>query len=126
MCVEAIRAVIEAPPTYGVRMTHARLSKGQGIIVNRKQAHRIMRLYRWTCKQRRSGQRPRVEHRKSIAAARATVASYIEQHNTQRPHSALNNNTLRVHKQTGVRGVAHRRVIRQWSARRAQSTGRPC
>jgi hypothetical protein len=42
VCVEAIRAVIEAPCTYGVRMTHARLTKGQGMIVNRKKVHGIM------------------------------------------------------------------------------------
>lgn len=69
VCVEAIRAVIEAHPTYGVRMTHARLTKGQGMIVNRKKVHRIMRLHRWTCRQRRTGRRPRVQHLKSIAAA---------------------------------------------------------
>lgn len=69
VCVEAIRAVIEAHPTYGVRMTHARLTKGQGMIVNRKKVHRIMRLYRWTCRQRLTGRRPRVQHLKSIAAA---------------------------------------------------------
>ena len=69
VCVEAIRAVIDAHPTYGVRMTHARLTKGQGMIVNRKKVHRIMRLHRWTCRQRRTGRRPRVQHLKSIAAA---------------------------------------------------------
>lgn len=69
VCVAAIRAVIEAHPTYGVRMTHARLTKGQGMIVNRKKVHRIMRLHRWTCRQRRTGRRPRVQHLKSIAAA---------------------------------------------------------
>ena len=62
VCVDAIRAVIEAHPTYGVRMTHARLTKGQGMIVNRKKVHRIMRLHRWTCRQRRTGRRPRVQH----------------------------------------------------------------
>lgn len=50
-------------------MTHARLTKGQGMIVNRKKVHRIMRLHRWTCRQRRTGCRPRVQHLKSIAAA---------------------------------------------------------
>lgn len=69
VCVEAIRAVIEAHSTYGVRMTHARLTKGLGMIVNRKKVHRIMRLHRWTCRQRRIGRRPRVQHLKSIAAA---------------------------------------------------------
>ncbi len=69
VCVEAMRAVIEAHPTYGVRMTHARLTKGQGMIVNRKKVHRIMRLHRWTCRQRRTGRRPRVQHLKSIASA---------------------------------------------------------
>jgi len=69
VCVEAIRAVIEAHSTYGVRMTHARLTKGLGMIVNRKKVHRIMRLHRWTCRQRRTGCRPRVQHLKSIAAA---------------------------------------------------------
>ena len=67
LCVEAIRAIIEAHPTYGVRMTHARLTKGQGMIVNRKKVHRIMKLHRWTCRQRRTGLRPRVQHLKSIA-----------------------------------------------------------
>ena len=69
VCVEAIRAVFQAHPTYGVRMTHARLTKGQGMIVNRKKVHLIMRLHRWTCRQRHTGRRPRVQHLKSIAAA---------------------------------------------------------
>lgn len=69
VCVEAVRAVIQAHPTYGVRMTHARLTKGLGMVVNRKKIHRIMRLHRWTCRQRRIGRTPRVEHRKSIAPA---------------------------------------------------------
>lgn len=69
VCVEAIRAVIQAHPTYGVRMIHARLTKGQGMIVNRKKVHRIMRLHRWTCRQRHTGRRPRVQHLRSIATA---------------------------------------------------------
>ncbi len=56
--VEAIRAVIEAHPTYGVRMTHARLTKGLDMIVDRKKVHRIMKLHRWTCRQRRTDPPP--------------------------------------------------------------------
>ena len=38
--LEAVRSVLEAQFTYGMRMTHACLTKGQGMIVNRKQVHR--------------------------------------------------------------------------------------
>ncbi len=50
-------------------MTHARLNKGLGMVINRKKVHRIMRLHRWTRRQRRIGRRTRVQILKSIAAS---------------------------------------------------------
>ena len=67
--VQAVSAIIQAHPTYGVRFVHADLTKRQGLTVNRKKIHRIMKLHHWTCRQRRLGLRPRVVHSKSIAQA---------------------------------------------------------
>ncbi len=68
VCVQAGRTVIQAHPTYRARMTHARLTKGLGMVVNRKKIHRIMHLHlhlhRWTCRQRRIRHTPLVEHYK--------------------------------------------------------------
>jgi len=62
-----IKAIHEAQPTCGVRGTWARLRFRDGVPVNRKKVHRIMRLKGWTLPKRRNGRRPRVEHSRSVA-----------------------------------------------------------
>lgn len=62
-----IKEIIEDRPAFGVRRVHIQLTKGRGLAVNRKKVRRIMRLKRWTMRQRPSGRRPRAEKRKSIA-----------------------------------------------------------
>lgn len=64
-----IHEVIQQEPTWGVGMTWGHLRHQLGFAtLNRKKVERIMRLSGWTCRQRRVGQRPRVEHKKSIAS----------------------------------------------------------
>ena len=62
-----IKEIIEERPAFGVRRVHVQLTKARGLTVNRKKVRRIMRLKRWTMRQRPSGRRPRAEKRKSIA-----------------------------------------------------------
>jgi putative transposase len=62
-----IKEIIEERPAFGVRRVHVQLTKARGLRVNRKKVRRIMRLKRWTMRQRASGRRPRAEKRKSIA-----------------------------------------------------------
>lgn len=59
-----MRTVIKAHPSYRVRMRHARHTKGLGVVVNHEKVHRIMRLHRWTCRQRCIWHTPRAEHLK--------------------------------------------------------------
>ena len=63
-----IKAVIEKEPACGVRGVWSRLRFRDGLLVNRKKVHRIMKLSGWTLPQRRAGRRPRVSQWKSIAA----------------------------------------------------------
>jgi len=64
-----IHEVIQQQPTWGVGMTWGYLRHQLGFAaLNRKKVERIMRISGWTCRQRRVGKRPRVEHKKSIAA----------------------------------------------------------
>jgi len=63
-----IHEIIEQEPTWGVGMTWGHLRHQLGFdTLNRKKVARIMRLSGWTCRQRRVGKRPRVEHKKSVA-----------------------------------------------------------
>ena len=63
-----IHEVIQQEPTWGVGMVwgHLRFQLGFDTL-NRKKVARIMKLEGWTCRARRVGKRPRVEHKKSIA-----------------------------------------------------------
>jgi putative transposase len=63
-----IKEIIEERPAFGVRRVHVQLTKARGLTVNRKKVRLIMRLKRWTMRQRPCGRRPRAEKRKSIAA----------------------------------------------------------
>lgn len=62
-----IKVIHEQEPACGVRGTWARLRFRDGIIVNRKKIHRIMRIKGWTLPKRRAGRRPRVKHSRSVA-----------------------------------------------------------
>lgn len=63
-----IEAIIEAEPACGVRGVWSRLRFRDGLQVNRKKVHRIMRIKGWTVRQRRKGSRPRAKAMKSVAA----------------------------------------------------------
>ena len=62
-----IKSLHEAEPFLGVRGTWARLRYVQGIPVNRKKVHRIMKLKGWTLPKRRTGSRPRMETNISVS-----------------------------------------------------------
>ena len=57
-----IREIHRQEPHCGVRATWSRLRFRDGILVNRKKVHRIMKIRNWTLPKRRSGSRPRVQH----------------------------------------------------------------
>jgi putative transposase len=61
-----IKQIHEKGPSCGVRGTWSRLRFGDGLHVNRKKVHRLMKLKGWTLPKRRSGQRPRVKVTSSI------------------------------------------------------------
>lgn len=61
-----IKQIHEKEPSCGVRGTWSRLRFGDGMHVNRKKVHRLMKLKGWTLPKRRSGQRPRVKVTSSI------------------------------------------------------------
>jgi putative transposase len=52
-----------------VRSTWSRLRFVEGVRVNRKKVHRIMKLKGWTLPKRRTGRLPRVEASRSVAAS---------------------------------------------------------
>jgi len=62
-----IKRIHQEQPACGVRGTWSRLRFVQGIKVNRKKVHRIMKRKGWTLPKRRSGHRPRVKATTSIA-----------------------------------------------------------
>ena len=62
-----IRRIHKEEPACGVRGTWSRLRHEQGIPVNIKKVHRIMKLKGWTLPKRRAGNRPRVRITSSIA-----------------------------------------------------------
>ena len=53
-----IKEIIVERPAFGVRRVHVQLTKARGLTVNRKKVRRIMRLKRWTMRQRAAGRRP--------------------------------------------------------------------
>ena len=65
--VARIKQIHEQEPACGVRGTWSRLRFRDGIPVNIKKVHRIMRLKGWTLAKRRTGNRPRVKGTSSIA-----------------------------------------------------------
>ena len=64
--VARIRRIHKEEPACGVRGTWSRLRYEQGIPVNIKKVHRIMKLKGWTLPKRRAGNRPRVKITSSI------------------------------------------------------------
>ncbi|MBB5354031.1 putative transposase [Haloferula luteola] len=62
-----IKQIHRKEPACGVRGTWSRLRFIDGVEVNRKKVHRIMRLKGWTLPKRRSGRRPRVKGSTSVA-----------------------------------------------------------
>ena len=65
---EAMAARIKRQePACGVRGTWSRLRFRDGVKVNRKKVHRIMKLKGWILPKRRTGRRPRVQLSSSIA-----------------------------------------------------------
>lgn len=62
-----IRRIHREEPACGVRGTWSRLRFVEGVEVNRKKVHRIMKLKGWTLPKRRAGRRPRVKGATSIA-----------------------------------------------------------
>ena len=63
-----IKRIHQQEPACGVRGTWSRLRFRDGIQVNRKKVHRIMKLKGWTLPKRRAGRRPRVKASSSITA----------------------------------------------------------
>lgn len=61
-----IYSVIQAYPTFGVRLVWAQLRFTLGITINRKRVARIMRREGWTVYKRRKGGRPRAKVKTSI------------------------------------------------------------
>jgi putative transposase len=62
-----IKRIHQQETSCGVRGTWSRLRHEQGIPVNIKKVHRIMKLKGWTLPKRRAGNRPRVKITSSIA-----------------------------------------------------------
>lgn len=62
-----IKRIHQQEASCGVRGTWSRLRHEQGIPVNIKKVHRIMKLKGWTLPKRRAGNRPRVKITSSIA-----------------------------------------------------------
>ena len=62
-----IKEIIEEEPATGVLGVWSRLRFREGVKVNRKKVHRIMRLKGWTVRQRRAGNRPRAKGKRSVA-----------------------------------------------------------
>jgi putative transposase len=62
-----IKLIHEEEPSCGVRGTWSRLRHRDGLPVNRKKIHRIMKIKGWTLPKRRAGNRPRVAVSRSVA-----------------------------------------------------------
>lgn len=65
--VERIREIIRRYPWYGLDRIHDRLRR-DGVYINRKAVHRVLKRKCWTMTKRGRGWRPRVRGMKSIAA----------------------------------------------------------
>lgn len=59
--VEAVRKIIDANPTYGLRRITALVRRELQAAVNRKKIHRILKTNGWQVRQRPQGKRPRVQ-----------------------------------------------------------------
>lgn len=68
LLVTRMHALIQQHPTYGYRRIWAILRFHDGLVINRKRVYRLMRRQRWLLYQRRVTPKPRVTHRRSIAA----------------------------------------------------------
>jgi len=66
--VSAVRKVIDAFPTFGIRRVWAYLRFRLKQLVNRKKIARIMRIKGWTVNKRPQGGRPRVKASKSVTS----------------------------------------------------------
>jgi putative transposase len=67
--VERIRTLIAKHPTFGYGKLWALLHFGDGLIVNLKAVYRILKAKRWFVHQRTVTPQPRVQGRRSVAAA---------------------------------------------------------
>lgn len=65
--VARIKRIHEEEPACGVRGTWSRLKFRDGLVINRKKVHRIMKNKGWTLTKRRIGNRPRIKGASSIA-----------------------------------------------------------
>ena len=65
--IKRIKRIHRQEPACGVRGTWSRLRFRDGVKVNRKKVHRIMKLKGWILPKRRTGRRPRVQLSSSIA-----------------------------------------------------------
>jgi len=70
--VARIPALIRKHPTFGYRKLWALLRHGDGLIVNLKAVYRILAAKRWFVHQSTVTPRPRVQGRRSVAAASNT------------------------------------------------------
>nr|WP_245676805.1 IS3 family transposase [Oligoflexus tunisiensis] len=62
-----IREIIEDFPAYGVRRIHAVIRNWDGLKVNRKKVHRIVKLNGWQKTEKPRGMRPRVQGQRHLA-----------------------------------------------------------
>jgi putative transposase len=67
--VKRIRELIARHPTFGYRKLWALLRYADGVVVNLKAVYRILKAKRWFVHQRQVTPRPRVQGRRSVAAA---------------------------------------------------------
>ena len=77
--VEAVRKIIDANPTYGLRRITALVRRELQAAVNRKKIHRILKTNGWQVRQRPQGKRPRVQ-----AGSPAPVAPISARRSTPR------------------------------------------
>lgn len=61
-----IREIIEDYPAYGVRRIHAVVRNWDGLKVDRKKVHRIIKLNGWQKTEKPRGMRPRVQGRRHV------------------------------------------------------------
>ena len=66
--VTRLQTLIAQHPTYGYRRLWARLRFGDGLAINIKRVHRLIKAQGWQVTQRQATPRPRVAKRRSVAA----------------------------------------------------------